>query len=222
MSLSMIPLLRRLAVGFVLAWTVCSAQLPEPQNIDRLKTDLRSYHDNGYGAQVSAVAADAIQWLEQRASTAKPGERLTAVFDMDETLVSTWSYIVATDFAYNESTCNAYLKLGPLPAIEPVKNVFLAARKLGIDVVVLTGRRERMRQCSVENLRKIGCEDFAMLICRSENSTGTTLEFKSNERRKLAASGRTIVLTIGDQQSDLEGGYAERAFKLPNPFYYIQ
>jgi hypothetical protein len=26
---------------------------------------------------------------------------------------------------------------------------------------------------------------------------------------------------MGDQLSDLEGGYAERTFKLPNPFYWI-
>jgi hypothetical protein len=29
------------------------------------------------------------------------------------------------------------------------------------------------------------------------------------------------VLNMGDQLSDLEGGYAERTFKLPNPFYWI-
>jgi len=31
----------------------------------------------------------------------------------------------------------------------------------------------------------------------------------------------TIIVNAGDQESDLAGGYAERAYKLPNPFYYI-
>jgi len=31
--------------------------------------------------------------------------------------------------------------------------------------------------------------------------------------------GYAIVVNIGDQMSDLDGGFAERTFKLPNPFY---
>ena len=33
--------------------------------------------------------------------------------------------------------------------------------------------------------------------------------------------GYTILLSLGDQESDLTGGYAERTFKLPNPVYYL-
>ena len=33
--------------------------------------------------------------------------------------------------------------------------------------------------------------------------------------------GFTIILSVGDQESDLKGGYAERTFKLPNPVYYL-
>jgi len=29
------------------------------------------------------------------------------------------------------------------------------------------------------------------------------------------------VVNMGDQESDLTGGHADRAFKLPNPFYFI-
>jgi hypothetical protein len=33
--------------------------------------------------------------------------------------------------------------------------------------------------------------------------------------------GYTIIANMGDQFSDLEGGFSERTYKLPNPFYYI-
>ena len=46
-------------------------------------------------------------------------------------------------------------------------------------------------------------------------------DFKAPQRRNMVARGFTIVVNVGDQDSDLEGGYAERTFKLPNPFYYI-
>ncbi|HEX3434983.1 MAG TPA: HAD family acid phosphatase [Solirubrobacteraceae bacterium] len=35
------------------------------------------------------------------------------------------------------------------------------------------------------------------------------------------ADGYRIIVNVGDQQSDLDGGFAQRAFKLPNPFYFI-
>jgi predicted secreted acid phosphatase len=46
-------------------------------------------------------------------------------------------------------------------------------------------------------------------------------DFKAPTRREIVEQGYTIVLNMGDQLSDLEGGYAERTFKLPNPFYWI-
>jgi len=49
----------------------------------------------------------------------------------------------------------------------------------------------------------------------------SAVDFKAPERRKIAERGYTIVLSLGDQESDLKGGYAERTFKLPNPVYYL-
>jgi hypothetical protein len=50
----------------------------------------------------------------------------------------------------------------------------------------------------------------------------TVEAFKTEERRKLAEAGYTIIATVGDQESDLEGGFAECRFKVPNPFYFIR
>ena len=49
----------------------------------------------------------------------------------------------------------------------------------------------------------------------------TTIAYKSRERARIERRGYTIVANVGDQDSDLAGGHAERAFKLPNPFYFI-
>jgi len=46
-------------------------------------------------------------------------------------------------------------------------------------------------------------------------------DFKAPQRERLTREGYTIVANIGDQPSDLAGGFAERAFLLPNPFYRI-
>jgi len=33
--------------------------------------------------------------------------------------------------------------------------------------------------------------------------------------------GVTIIVNVGDQESDLAGSHAERTFKVPNPFYFV-
>jgi acid phosphatase len=47
------------------------------------------------------------------------------------------------------------------------------------------------------------------------------VEFKAAERRKLAEQGWVIAVNVGDQASDLDGGHAERTYRLPNPFYLV-
>jgi hypothetical protein len=44
--------------------------------------------------------------------------------------------------------------------------------------------------------------------------------FKTS-KRAVISKDYTIIANIGDQRSDLDGGYAERTWKVPNPFYYI-
>ena len=53
------------------------------------------------------------------------------------------------------------------------------------------------------------------------NGFASAADFKAPERRKIAEQGYSILLSMGDQASDLEGGFAERTFKLPNPVYYL-
>ena len=49
-----------------------------------------------------------------------------------------------------------------------------------------------------------------------------TIAFKSGARTAIEQQGHRIVANIGDQESDLSGGHADRSFKLPNPFYFIK
>ena len=44
----------------------------------------------------------------------------------------------------------------------------------------------------------------------------------SGERARIEEElGFTILVNVGDQDSDLAGGHARKAFKLPNPMYFI-
>jgi predicted secreted acid phosphatase len=48
-----------------------------------------------------------------------------------------------------------------------------------------------------------------------------TIQYKSGTRAYIESKGYDIVADIGDQFSDLEGGYADKMFKMPNPNYYL-
>jgi acid phosphatase len=46
-------------------------------------------------------------------------------------------------------------------------------------------------------------------------------DFKAPQRARIEGQGYTIIANIGDQPSDLDGGFSERTYLLPNPFYRI-
>jgi len=48
-----------------------------------------------------------------------------------------------------------------------------------------------------------------------------TVQYKSGTRAYIRSQGFRIVANFGDQFSDLKGGFADRAFKMPNPNYFL-
>jgi predicted secreted acid phosphatase len=213
--------IRRVTAALLLGGLLagCATTL-EPANLLPHKQEIRAYVENGtYLRQIDAVAARAKQWIEERA--ARGGEKLTVVFDLDDTLLFNWPHMRAMDFGYVESAWDRWVDEARAPAVEPVREVYRTARRLKVDVVFITGRREKQRASTERNLRAIECDDFAALICKPANEQSTAAAYKIAQRKRLVAEGRTIIANIGDQESDLSGGYSERVFKLPNVIYLI-
>jgi len=156
------------------------------------------------------------------------------VLDIDETSLSNWSNLKANNFGFiADGACDrlpngpcgfkAWILQGVAPAIMPALDLFNAAKAKGVAVIFITGRRDRERQATLWNLDRAGYEGWAKLVTRSDDDAHATVQaFKTEERRKLAEAGYTIIATVGDQQGDLDGGFAECTFKVPNPFYFIR
>ncbi len=207
----------------LLPWAVAAPASREPVNLDLRKAEIREYVDSGkYQEDIAAVAAEAKTWVESRAAKRAAGERLAVVFDLDETLLLNWPYINSIGLGYDPAGWDAWVKQGEAAPIEPVREVYRAARKLGLDVIFITGRRERDRAGTEKNLKAIGCAEYAALYFKPDASRERTGTFKTATRAKLEAEGRVIIANLGDQMSDLEGGHAEKIFKLPNPVYIAQ
>jgi acid phosphatase len=212
-------LLRALLLALVVVTAAGAAPTSrEPANLDVLKQEIAVYVDSGkYQEDIATVAAEAMAWLRERA--ARGGKRLTVVCDLDETLLSNWSHMKEMGFVYVPDAWRAWVQAARAPAIAPVREVYREARRLGLDVIFLTGRPERERAATRKNLEAIGCGDYVALMCKPDDSHDTAAGFKSATRARLEADGRVIIANIGDQLSDLAGGHAEKIFKLPNPFY---
>lgn len=201
-------------------------QEPTP-NLGKLKAKLLAYHDctapTCYAPSLNRQADVAIAWLRHRVAIAKPGEKLALVLDIDKTSLSNWEVEKADDFGYVTSDWDAWVNSKHAPAISGTLRVFNEARSHGVAVFFITGRGEAQRAATVDNLKVAGYKDWAGLALRSPHPKDeSTTTYKSGERRKIVDAGYAIILNIGDQMSDLNGGpQAEYSVKLPNPFYLI-
>jgi predicted secreted acid phosphatase len=218
-------------LAFVLAGCA-GASSPPASTIPSLvetKREVAGYVDSGrYEADIAAITEQAGAYLERRVAR---GGKLAIVLDVDETALSNHPSLRANDYGFLVAgPCD--LPRGPcglgawimMAQAEPIKPVLALARQAharGVAVFFLTGRPERMRAVTERNLRAAGYE-WAGVILRPDAlpPDGAAL-FKAPERKKLLDQGYTIVVNMGDQMSDLDGGFAERTYKLPNPFYLV-
>jgi acid phosphatase len=192
----------------------------EPGNLSAAKSAVKAYVDSGsYEADLATVVKPAQDWITRRAASgvAKPA----VVFDIDETTLSNLDHMTQADWGYQPESWSKWVMEGKAPAIAPAREVFLTARAHHVTVFFITGRRQSEKAATARNLRAQGMGDFADMFVRSDSSKTPVRDFKTAERKHLVDQGYTIIANLGDQQSDLDGGYAERTFKLPNPFYFI-
>jgi hypothetical protein len=221
--------------------------LRQTPNLDFFKHELLYYRCTRYDIDVALVLQEAQQWVAKRAPQLnKPA----IVLDIDETSLSNWKRIYTDDFAYIQNgpcdftkqheACGdiTWQRSEQAPAIEPTRDLYnfarchqLAPPCPAIDVFFVTGRHESNERIdgktptewTLENLRKAGYEGVSPdhLYMRPANSTGPVADYKAAARADIEKRGFTIIANIGDQDSDLAGGHAERTFKVPNPFYFI-
>jgi predicted secreted acid phosphatase len=189
-------------------------------NLEDVKETLYRYAQSGqYVREITRVVAAAHDWLETRAASATPNQKLAAVFDIDETALSNLPYILDCGFCSDSAQARIY-PTDRLQAIPPVLDLYNYTKSKGITPIFITGRYERVRDLTVRNLETSGFKDWAELSMRPEINTDSAHVFKAGVRAELERKGYKIVLNIGDQMSDLSGGFSERTYKLPNPFYF--
>jgi acid phosphatase len=169
-----------------------------------------------YEKAVSAGYATATKRLD--AQLRKHPKKPVVVLDIDETTMSNWGCLDAADFELSGlATCVVGSKSVAFPG---AKRFIKHARARGVAIAFITGAPQAVCTGRRKNLIAQGIAAPFTLTCRPAGDTSDSLvPYKSGARKALAKKGRTIVLNVGDQKSDLAGGAARATVKLPNPIY---
>lgn len=206
---------------------------------------IRTYHDSGaYDVDLQDVGSRAKAFMVRQAravraaakrrcarkkkSGKKKGKKsakcaqpsLAVVLDIDETSLSNYSELNTANFAGAGGALILAVASADSPAIQPTLDLYREARARGISVFAVTGRPDSVGDLTRQNLNAAGYTDLAGIYFKPSGEP--TIPFKSGARAAIEQQGYRIVANVGDQESDLEGGHADRSFKLPNPFYFIE
>ncbi len=189
-----------------------------------------------YWADLDAQYQRAAKVLAEKVAAARGGgKKLAVVMDIDETTLSGYCEMKREAFGYVAPMFNGWV-VSPeaAVAIPGALRLFGEAKAAGVAVFFITGRpgipnyaaatrAEDQTEATEKNLEAAGFHGWAGLALRNgtENGMGT-IAYKSEERRRIAEKGYTIVMSVGDQWSDLLGeSQAAVSVKLPNPFYFL-
>jgi predicted secreted acid phosphatase len=172
------------------------------------------------------------------------------ILDVDDTTLLTWNYEIFSNWAYNPTTNATYVNNQMFPAVFGMVDLVRTAEREGYAIFYLTGRPTTQEDATLGNLTEdhIGVDagypkpttlrdgedglftkpavadypDYLQAACAGDpNGSCTTIHYKSATRAHIESLGYDIVANFGDQFSDLEGGHADRTFKMPNPNYYL-
>jgi predicted secreted acid phosphatase len=183
---------------------------------------IRDYRESGeWGRDVVKQVKKAKVWLKQRTRAERAPRKPALVLDIDETSLDNYPCFdreggIPYDGAVNAACVTKF----DAPAIKPVRSLFNLARDLKVAVFFITGRPEQIRAGTLDNLRAAGYTGKYELHMRpADYEKESAVPAKRASRKAIQKRGFKIIANVGDQRSDLQGGYSERTYKLPNLIY---
>lgn len=198
----------------------------EPENIGTLKKTIIKYYESGeYGQDVTKVTSDAQNYLQTRIieneGKAKK-QKLAIVFDIDDTALTSYECAKKLNFGGTIEQIRSCIAEGTYQVIPQVLDLYRFAKAHNVAVFFITGRKQDVMKTTEGNLKHEGYNNWDGLYLESNDyKEKSAVPFKTNLRKNLIDQGYDIVFSMGDQSSDLTGGYADKEFKLPNPMYFV-
>lgn len=197
-----------------------------PQNIETARQALIKYHDSGqYQRDLQSVYDAAKTYLADKIASNKSSahpRKLAVVFDIDETTLSNYDSMKQLRFGGTLDEIEQAVAAGHDKVIQPALAFYRYAVKNHVAIFFITGRKNFERAATVRNLHTAGFTHWSAMVFKPKSyHKASAAPYKAHARAQIEKQGYDIVATIGDQLSDIEGGHADKGFKLPNPYYYI-
>ncbi len=196
------------------------ANTPPPQT----QSHLKEYYESGkYYEDIALKVAEVKEYISRQSPLYRYNPR-AIILDIDETALSNYQSMKRISFTRNSQALTAAYMLAKGDAIPSVLELYQFAINHKIAVFFISERPNspEIKKATIDNLTSVGFSQWQELILKPlDNEAMTVQNFKTQARRQIALQGYDILANIGDQEVDLEGGYAESKVKLPNPFYDV-
>jgi predicted secreted acid phosphatase len=221
----------RLVLFFALLFSVsCSHATPDncdiqkgPIELPKVVQNLHTYYTSGaYTKDVTTQVQEALKRLEQAIAKYPGNQNLALVSDIDDTVLSSEPASYSIKYGFYLPHFSEEINKASFPEIAPMHALMDFAKAHHITVFFVTGRYPSMQQATEKNLKQQGFDYWKMIYYKpADYKESSVVGFKSSTRSLIESQGFIVLLTIGDQESDLSGGHAEHTIKLPNYMYYI-
>jgi predicted secreted acid phosphatase len=149
---------------------------------------------------VKAVVDQALPYVQQRTANSA-GQKLAIVFDIDNTALETYFH--------------PWYQL-PTPAVQPSLELAKYAKSRGVSVFFITARPGVIEDETEWNLKSVGYPVDGLYVRDLPDLFDQVSAYKTGKRAEIEAQGYTVIANVGNNDSDLVGGHAERTFKLPD------
>ncbi len=191
------------------------------------------YYESGTAQRDQGdVAAAARRWINGRLRTLCPGTapaairrcRVAVAFDIDDTLLGTWSYSKNMDppLTFSSPTWNAYVAACGYAPITPTISLLNNLRSRGVYVAIVSAGAAAHAPQTTACLTQNGVKGWDSIRFRDPTEQGmTNAVYKARARSAVARRGYRIIASVGDQVSDMSWGHLERGFLLPNAMAYL-
>ena len=188
---------------------------------DKTPEQIRAYHDSGaYTKALTKTYTNATKFVRGQLAADKPPKKPAVVLDIDETAMSNYACMDKEDFDLITGLA-ACVARGESVAIASALKFYKLMRAKKVSVFFVTGAPEGLCDSRKTNLAAQGFTGKLAVTCRpSDDKNESLVPFKSGARKAIKKRGFTILANVGDQQSDLKGGFARKTFKLVNDIYF--
>ncbi|MGY5053729.1 HAD family acid phosphatase [Streptomyces sp. 900105755] len=185
---------RRAAVALTAGLALSFAAALPAQAADPTVTETQWLSD------VAAVTGPAQDYIDSRAAANASGAKQAIVLDIDNTSLETHFEGGIT-----------------IPATPPVLAIAQDAHAKGIGVFFVSARSDLYNVVAKANLKAVGYPvDGLYARTVAQLLTESVADFKTSQRKAIEADGYDVIADIGNNTTDLTGGYAGTAYKLPD------